>query len=117
MSLAVPYALDDRHRLIRPEGGVLRGSYRCLQCQERVYFKPGKKWRSHFSHAAGAACTGESVLHLAARQALVEELPGLSELGVLLHCRVAALPTRPFHVAVWSEQVVFRGHAPASDVD
>ena len=100
MSLAVPYALDDQHRLIRPEGGVLHGSYRCLQCQERVHFKPGKKRRSHFYHAAGAACTGESVLHLAAKQALVEGLPGLSELGVLLPCRRAECPD--IHVAVWT---------------
>ncbi|WP_424950580.1 hypothetical protein [Deinococcus sp.] len=100
MALAVPYALNDHQRLIRPEGGVLHGSYRCLQCQERVYFKPGKKYRSHFYHAAGAACTGESVLHLAAKQALVEGLPGLSELGVLLPCRRAGCPD--LHVAVWT---------------
>ena len=100
MSLAVPYALDDQQRLIRPEGGVLHGNYRCLQCQERVHFKPGKKRRSHFFHAAGAACTGESVLHLAAKQALVEGLPGLSELGVMLPCRRAECPD--IHVAIWT---------------
>ena len=90
MPLTVPYAIDDQRCLVRPDQGLLHGDYRCLQCQERVNFKPRNTNRSHFAHAAGTACTGESVLHLAAKQALLEELPDLLEIGVLMPCRRAA---------------------------
>jgi hypothetical protein len=100
MPLSVPYAIDDQHCLVRPDQGLLHGSYRCLQCQERVHFKPGKTKRPHFAHAVVTTCTGESVLHLAAKQALIEELPGLLELGVLLPCRRAAC--EDVHLEVWT---------------
>ena len=88
-TLAVPYALDGQQRLVRPTEGELGGQYCCLQCGHKVHFKPGKVRKAHFYHASGATCSGESVLHLAAKRALVEGLPGLTEIGVLLVCRCA----------------------------
>ncbi|WP_412030542.1 competence protein CoiA family protein [Deinococcus yunweiensis] len=99
MTLAVPYALDAQQRLIRPADAVLRGQYWCLQCGHTVYFKPGRVKTAHLVHASGASCSGESVLHLAAKRALVEGLPGLTELGILMPCRRADCPD--VEVMVW----------------
>ena len=100
MPLTVPYAIDNQNCLVKPDQGMIHGDYRCLQCQERVHFKPGKTKQPHFAHAAVTTCTGESVLHLAAKQALLEELPGLSEVGVLLPCRRAGCQN--VHIEVWT---------------
>lgn len=87
MTLAVPFAVDEQQRLIRPADAQRHHVYWCLQCGHRVHFKPGKVRTAHFFHAHGSQCSGESVLHLAAKRALVEGLPGLTEVGLLLPCR------------------------------
>lgn len=79
MALAVPYAINGRGELADPARALPEGPFRCLECRAPVSFRRehlrgGHRVKAHFAHASGSECSGESVLHLAARLRLREAL-------------------------------------------
>ena len=67
-SFQVPFALDARERLVRPEGVARGAAYRCPECKGAVDLHAGERKRRHFHHrSTTSACTTESVAHHTAK--------------------------------------------------
>ncbi len=89
----MPFALTPDGELADPGRPLPGGPYRCLQCDEPVSFRTahtraGRPVIAHFAHRSGSECSGESVVHLAAKMRLVQALsePG-AEFGLLRVCQ------------------------------
>lgn len=74
-SFRIPVARDPKGRLVTPEDAVKGRRYECPSCSGAVVLHAGEKKRRHFHHHA-SACAEETVLHLAAKQLIVQAIEG-----------------------------------------
>ncbi len=72
-SFRIPVARDPKGRLVAPEDASKGRRYECPSCAGAVVLHAGEKKRRHFHHHA-SACTEETVLHLAAKQLVVQAI-------------------------------------------
>jgi hypothetical protein len=72
-TFVIPVARDAHARLVAPDAARKGALYTCPACAARVDLHAGAKKRRHFHHRAGAsACSSESVLHLSAKELVVQ---------------------------------------------
>lgn len=71
-SLKVPYArcADGVARHISEVSGRHEGPFRCLDCKEQLSFRQYKNKRTHFAHRPDSRCSGETALHVYAKELL-----------------------------------------------
>jgi hypothetical protein len=67
----VPVARDAHGTLVSPEDAQKRRRYTCPSCGAPVDLHAGEKKRRHFHHAV-AACSAETVLHVSAKELVVQ---------------------------------------------
>lgn len=72
-SFRLPVARDPKGRLVPPEDAVKGRRYACPSCSGAVVLHAGEKKRRHFHHHA-SACAEETVLHLAAKELIVQAI-------------------------------------------
>lgn len=69
----IPVAREAGGRLVRPDDAHKGAVYTCPSCAGRVDVHAGEKKRRHFHHRAGV-CSSETVLHLSAKQLVVQAI-------------------------------------------
>lgn len=72
--LKVPFArcADGVARHVTAVTGLPGGPFTCLDCQERLTLRRPANKRAHFAHLSDSLCTGETALHLYAKELLAQ---------------------------------------------
>jgi len=76
LEFLIPWALDDNDILVVPATAEKGETYRCPGCRMPLLLRKGTINRAHFAHRADTNCTGESVLHKAAKYAVKNAIEG-----------------------------------------
>lgn len=97
-TLLIEFALDASGHLIDPKQAVKGEAYFCPECNSPLVFRKGEVLRPHFAHAVETNCSGESVLHIAAKMKVCDAINdyisnGGYEVDLAWNCPKCRLPT------------------------
>lgn len=106
--LLVPIALDASNAWILPEEALRHRDYWCPACHQIVRRRGGDVRRDHFFHLSDTTCTGETVIHLAAKQILTD-LANRGEGFQLADTAGHVLPNAFFPLPIRADQEVLVG--------
>lgn len=72
--LLIEFALDSDGGLVGPHEAQKGESYFCPECHSPLVFRKGEVMRPHFAHAVDTNCSGESVIHIAAKMKIKQAI-------------------------------------------
>lgn len=86
----VPFGRDPDGLLVPPGEATRDIPYACPACDTPLIYRSGPKKRTHFAHRADSECSGESIIHIVAKQwvaaAAVAALSGNARVNLTFSC-------------------------------
>jgi len=90
--LKIQFALNDSHKVCKPDTAPKGEKYYCPGCGEEVILRRGEVKVAHFAHKSGTNCTQESILHKTAKNLIIEAITNdRDKVRIQRHCGICGV--------------------------